>query len=411
MRDLADVNVAILAGGLGIRLRSKVSKRQKVLAKVGKYPFLEYLLKQLNKAGFRKVVICTGYLGEQIQKQFGKKYENLSLSYSQEKSKLDTAGAIRLALPLLKSDDILVTNGDSFFDTDLKKFWQFHLQKKSKGTILLTKVSDTNRYSRVELNKDGNIVTFQEKTGGKRAGLINTGIYLFKKSLLLEIPKKRSVSFEREMFPLWIGRVFYGFEGKGKFIDIGTPEDYASAEKFFSKRFVVLDRDGTIITERNYLSDHNLVELIPNAAKGLKILKDLGLGLIIVTNQAGIGRGYFSLNNLILIHKKMIDLLKAEGVEMDDIYFCPHKPDDSCSCRKPKLGLIRIASKDHNFVLKQCFVIGDKALDIELGKKMKATTFLVLTGYGSTVEKENIVKSDYIVDDLKEAANIIQTLV
>lgn len=177
------------------------------------------------------------------------------------------------------------------------------------------------------------------------------------------------------------------------------------------KRFVILDRDGTIIIERNYLSNHNQVELIPNAVSGLKKLRDLGLGLLVITNQAGVGRGYFSLNDLKLIHKRMIDLLAIEGVTLDGIYFCPHVPEDNCNCRKPKLGLIEKAAKEHNFDPKVSFVIGDKAIDIELGQKMGAQTFLVRTGYGAEVEKQNLAKPDYIVDDLLQASDIIKTLV
>lgn len=177
------------------------------------------------------------------------------------------------------------------------------------------------------------------------------------------------------------------------------------------KRFVILDRDGTIITERNYLSDHNQVELIPHAAIGLKKLRKLGLGLLIVTNQAGIGRKYFGLDDLKLIHKRMIDLLATEGVVLDGIYFCPHIPEDNCNCRKPKLGLIKIAAKEHNFDPKLSFVIGDKALDVEMGQRMKAITFLVRTGYGAEVEKQNLVKPDYTVDDLLQTSDTIKTLV
>lgn len=176
------------------------------------------------------------------------------------------------------------------------------------------------------------------------------------------------------------------------------------------KRFVILDRDGTIIIERNYLSHHNQVELIPNAAIGLKKLKDFGLGLLVVTNQAGVGRGYFNLQDLKLIHKRMIDLLAIEGVTLDGIYFCPHIPEDNCNCRKPKLGLIEKAVKEHNFDPKVSFVIGDKAIDIELGQKMRAATFLVRTGYGAEVEKQNLIKPDHTADDLLQASDIIKTL-
>lgn len=233
--DLKDTVAAILAGGLGTRLHSTIKGKQKVLASVKNYPFLKYLLDKLQKSGIKRVVICIGYLGDQVKKEFGNKYGNLSISYSQENSKLDTAGAIRLALPLLKSEDILVTNGDSYFTSDLKKFWQFHLKKKSAATILLTKISDINRYGQVILDKNNKITSFQEKSSQKSSGLISSGIYLLKKSLLVKIPKDKAISFEKDLFPSLVGGNFYGFEGKGNFIDIGTPESYKKTEEFFSK--------------------------------------------------------------------------------------------------------------------------------------------------------------------------------
>lgn len=235
MSNLSEVSVAILAGGLGTRLSSVLSGQQKVVAKVREHPFLEYILNQLNKAGFKNIVMCTRHLGNQVKEAFGSNYKFLTIFYSQEPSPLDTAGAVRLALPYLPSEDILVTNGDSFLDIDLKKFLEFHIEKKANGTIALTKVSDTSRYGSVELDKNKRIVGFEEKKRNKRSGFINAGIYLFKRSILLEIPENKAVSFENEMFPSWIGKSLYGFKTKGKFIDIGTPESYKKAGEFFSQ--------------------------------------------------------------------------------------------------------------------------------------------------------------------------------
>lgn len=412
MFKLSDITVAILAGGLGTRLRSKIPNKQKVLAKVGKYPFLEYLLNKLDKDGFRNVVICTGYLGRQVQERFGKTFKNLSLYYSQEKSKLDTAGAVRLALALLKSDDILVVNGDSFFDTDLNEFYKFHLKKKAKGTILLTQVSNITGFGKIEVNEKGRILVFQEKKKSDEAGLINGGIYLFKRSLLFEIPEKRSVSFEKELFPHWIGKNFYGFEGKGKFIDIGTPQSYSRAEEFFEKkRFVLLDRDGTLVVHRQYLSHPDQIELTPGAAEALREFKKLGLGVVVITNQSGIGRGYFDLKTLEKIHQRLTSLLAQEGIVLDDIYFCPHTPEDNCLCRKPKVGLIKEAIKKHNFDPKLSFVIGDNESDMELGKNIGATTILVRTGYGLKVAEKKYINPDYVTNDLLDTSKIIKKLI
>lgn len=414
MLNLSEINVAILAGGFGTRFKSITNGKHKVLTEVKKHPFLELLLHQLNQAGFKKIIICTGYLGNQIRKKFGASYKNLQLFYSQEKKPLGTAGSLRNAFPLLNSETVMVMNGDSFCEINFKGFWKFHIKRKSNATIAVTTVSDVSHSGKVKLGKDKSIINFQEKQEGSGGGLINAGIYLINRALIAEIPVGKKVSIEKDIFPNWIGREFYGYMAGESFIDIGTPENYARAEQFFSdhplakKRFILLDRDGTIIVEKNYLSDHNKVELIENASGGLKKLKELGFGLLVITNQAGIGRGYFSLKDLTLIHKKMVGLLKKEGVKLDGIYFCPHKPDDNCSCRKPKLGLVKKAAKEHNFDPKECFIIGDKELDIELGQKMKANTFLVRTGYGSKVEKESLVEPDYIVDDLEIAFQIIQ---
>ena len=102
----------------------------------------------------------------------------------------------------------------------------------------------------------------------------------------------------------------------------------------------MLDRDGTIIMERHYLAEPHGVELIHGAAEALRRLSSIGLELIVVTNQAGIGRGIFAEEQLILIHERMKFLLRAEGVELKGIYYCPHKPDDRCMCRKPRPGLV-----------------------------------------------------------------------
>ncbi len=232
---LAKITVAILVGGLGTRLQSKVKRTPKVLATVAKHPFLEYLLNQLNQAGFKNIVLCTGYLSEQVEKTFGKKYKNLNLIYSVEQIPLGTGGGLRKALLYLNSEDILVMNGDSYCALDFKKFWEFHLQKASQASLALTTVPDSGRYGAVRLSTDGSIVKFEEKNAVAAAGFINAGIYLIHKSLIAEIPENKQISIEQDIFPTWIGRKFYGYKGSNDFIDIGTPESYNQAQEFFAK--------------------------------------------------------------------------------------------------------------------------------------------------------------------------------
>lgn len=176
------------------------------------------------------------------------------------------------------------------------------------------------------------------------------------------------------------------------------------------RRFVLLDRDGTIIADKKYLSNPDHIEFLPGVIRALKTFMNLGLGLLIITNQSGIGRKYFNLATLENIHQKLIDLLLKKGVVLNDIYFCPHTPEDNCLCRKPKVELVKTAKKKHNFDPKLCFVIGDNTADIELGKNIGAVTILVRTGYGKQTEKEKL-HPDYVVDNLQAALPIIKRIV
>ncbi len=177
------------------------------------------------------------------------------------------------------------------------------------------------------------------------------------------------------------------------------------------RRFVILDRDGTMIVERHYLSDPEQIELIPETVNGLRELRALGLGVVVVTNQSALGRGLIDRARLDLIHRRLQELLAQEGIYLDAIYFCPHTPEDGCLCRKPQSGLMDRAARDFGFDPGTCFVIGDKACDIEFGRRAGAVTFLVRTGYGATTAREENVHADYVVAHLEEAAQKIKAIV
>ncbi|MBC8281283.1 MAG: D-glycero-beta-D-manno-heptose 1,7-bisphosphate 7-phosphatase [Chloroflexi bacterium] len=177
------------------------------------------------------------------------------------------------------------------------------------------------------------------------------------------------------------------------------------------QRFAILDRDGTIIEECNYLSNPDQVQLIPGAAEAIRGMRDGGMGVAVVTNQSGVGRGYFDLARLEEIHQRMCQMLEDEGVHLDGIYFCPHTPDDACNCRKPKPGMIEQAAKELKFDPADCLVVGDRESDIEMGQNVGATTFLVATGYGAETASKRLAQPDYLVNDLLEASQVMKTLV
>lgn len=175
--------------------------------------------------------------------------------------------------------------------------------------------------------------------------------------------------------------------------------------------FVMLDRDGTINVECDYLDHPDKVQLLPGALEGLRRMQTLGLGLIVLTNQSGVGRGYFTLDTLDQIHRRLAELLDAGGVQLDGIYFCPHLPEDGCNCRKPGPGMIRQAVARHGFDPARGFVIGDKGVDVALGRAVGATTLLVRTGYGELALASGVVDPDHVVADLAEAAAVIEKIV
>src|SRR4051812_33523420 len=225
------LTAAILAGGLGTRLRPAVADRPKGLAPVGGRPYLTYVLDQLAAALVRDVVLLTGHGAGRVRDALGDAYGTLRLTYSAEPAPLGTAGALRLALPHLKSPTVLLLNGDSYCDVDLGAFPPAH---RGGVSMVLARVPDASRFGRVRARRDGRIILFEEKGAAGGPGWVNAGIYLLDRSLIEEIPAGRPASLERDLLPAWVAaRRARGFPCGGRFLDIGTPQSYAEAEDFF----------------------------------------------------------------------------------------------------------------------------------------------------------------------------------
>ncbi|MBS3105515.1 HAD family hydrolase [Candidatus Woesearchaeota archaeon] len=166
---------------------------------------------------------------------------------------------------------------------------------------------------------------------------------------------------------------------------------------------VFIDRDGTITHDIGYAHKIGDFKLLPNAVKGLKLLRNFKI--FIVTNQSGIGKGFFTLKEFFNYNKEVLAELKKHNIKIEKTYYCPHKPEDNCSCRKPKTKFLKVAEKKFRIDLKKSFVIGDKKADVELGKNANCKSILVLTGDGKKTIKE--AKPDFIAKDLMEAAKWI----
>lgn len=233
MAFISETDVIILAGGRGTRLSSIVSDRPKVLADVLGRPLLSHLLDSLEKKGLQRAILSVGYMAEMVREVIGSQHGSIEILYSVETEPLGTGGGIRMACDQAKSENLLILNGDSFCGFDASSLFAYHTEKQALGTIALINVPDAGRYGRVVINPDGQIEKFLEKSSSG-SGSINAGIYLLQTSAIKELPTGVPLSIERDVFPSFIGQGFYGFGVHGPFIDIGLPETYAQAAKFFS---------------------------------------------------------------------------------------------------------------------------------------------------------------------------------
>ncbi len=225
------MQAVILAGGLGTRVRNITEdKIPKVMLPINNKPFLLYILNYLKTQNIKDVVLCVGFKKEIIKDYFrdGRKY-GLNLFYSEEKTPLGTAGALKNAERFISSDRFLLLNGDTLFKINLDELLRFHNSKKAKISVALKYLQNTQRYGRVEINSDNAIIQFIEK-GIRKQGIINGGLYLMERDVLSLIEKFPS-SLEKDVLPMLINKGLYGKVFDEYFIDIGVPEDYERAKR------------------------------------------------------------------------------------------------------------------------------------------------------------------------------------
>lgn len=185
------------------------------------------------------------------------------------------------------------------------------------------------------------------------------------------------------------------------------------------ERVVFLDRDGTLNQEVRYLYRPRDLVLLPGVPQALKLLKEAGYRLVVVTNQAGVARGYYGEEDVRKLHRHMNRVLEAEGVSIDAYYYCPHHPrygvgiyKQACNCRKPGTGMFEMAQKQFQVDKARSFMVGDKLLDAEAGKNYGLTSILVGTGYGKEQHERDVAAGkgflyDYYAESMMEAARWI----
>ncbi|MBO7180274.1 MAG: nucleotidyltransferase family protein [Bacteroidales bacterium] len=243
MADINEINEAIiLCGGKGTRLKEVVNDVPKPLAPIDGIPFLSILMKYLKAQGIERVILATGYMHEKIENLYGNCYEGMEIVYSIEHNPLGTGGAIANALRKIKSENVLVLNGDSVIKFQLneikKQFDEIKKQFseiKNHSLLILKPMERVERYGAVK-TFENRVTAFEEKSF-KEQCLINTGVYILNKEIFSDKAENEVFSFEKDFLEKEVeNRSLFGIECKGFFIDIGVPEDYAAAQNNLIKQ-------------------------------------------------------------------------------------------------------------------------------------------------------------------------------
>jgi D-glycero-alpha-D-manno-heptose 1-phosphate guanylyltransferase len=375
------IEVIVLAGGLGTRLRSVVQDLPKPMAPVNGKPFLSHLLKQIDRSLISKFIFAVGYKHDTISHYFGNSFLGIPIEYSIENEPLGTGGGIKQALEKVQSETCLIINGDTYLDFSVAKALSFHQNQKSDFTIVLKKMYNPYRYGTVTLN-GYQIVEFNEKDESLTEGIINAGAYLIEtKYLQNNLSKEEKFSFETAFLEKEVKKMtFFGFITQGDFVDIGIPEDYHLFQKMVKLRaqqILFLDRDGVlnVYHHNDYVKHPAEFQLIDGVLDSLKILRDYYDLVYVITNQQGLGKEIMIEKNLEDVHLKFYETVKSHQSFFPTVLYAPYLKEKNHPWRKPENGMINyilsLAVFPNNNV--KTTVCGDAPTDMELARKINAT--------------------------------------
>lgn len=401
------MKIVVLAGGLGTRLRQVVKNAPKPMADVGGSPFLELLLDNLLVYGADEFILCVSYMREVIQARFGDAFRGVPVRYSVEEELLGTGGAVKQAFDLFGLDEALVVNGDTFVQADYRRFWDEFAGEPL--AVMLKAVDNADRYGRVE-SRDGRVVSFREKSDEGRPGLINAGVYRVRSELFAGLPQR--FSLEKDLLEPRVAELRPRFFlADDYFIDIGVPESYARACRELPSLVLrnrtttvsslrecesllapapdgktpalFLDRDGVINVDKNYVYRIEDCEFVDGIFELCCKAKEMGYKLIVVTNQAGIAKGYFTERDYATFMDYVRGEFEKRGCPLDDVYYCPFHEDGigeyrkDSEDRKPNPGMILKAAARHGVALRSSILIGDKESDVEAGRRAGVETLIL----------------------------------
>ena len=435
----------ILAGGKGTRLRDRLGDLPKPMIPIAGRPLLEHQVELVRRHGMTDLVLFVHHRADSIQAHFGDGSRwGVSIRYVVEREPLGTAGAVLAGWEALASR-FAVLYGDTMVNVDLSRMGSAHARSSAAATLLVHPNNHPLDSDLVEADPAGRVTAFHNRPhppGRFYQNLVNAGLYVMERESLVPFREGLAAAgsaggagldFGRDLFPAMLGRGLRleGYNTPEYIKDIGTPTRYdrmlaeyengtiARSSLETPQRAVFLDRDGTLILERDGLRSAAELELIPGVAEAVCLLNSNGWRAVVVTNQPVIAKGWCTEEELQRAHNKLETLLGIEHAFLDRIYHCPHHPDRgfpgerpelkvSCECRKPGLGMIRQAVADLNIDLKQSWMIGDSTVDVQTARNAGLKSILVRTGAGGRDGRYSVAPDRVAEDMLAAVRQIVQ---
>jgi D-glycero-D-manno-heptose 1,7-bisphosphate phosphatase len=373
--------VVLLAGGLGTRLKPYTDTAPKPMYPINGIPFIRHLVEQIKGFGIERILLLLGYRAEKIVDylESNDSFE-INISYDITPVQFNTGDRLLHAQNLI-DEKFMLMYCDNYCPIDFFQLCQDF--ENNKAWIQLSAYENADGYTKSNLLAENGMVTIYDKkrTEPNLQG-VDIGYAIIDKRVLRYVTGK-NINFEAMVYPELINqRKLYVTITKHRYYSIGSWERIELTKKFFGNcPTVFLDRDGTInkrAAKACYIEKPSQFVWLEGAKEAIRILKDFGYRVILVSNQPGIARKNFTEETLQQIHVKMQEELRQEiGYQIDDIYYCPHDWDDGCECRKPKPGMLYQAQRDYNLNLTQCVLIGDDDRDMEAGNSAGCKTYQV----------------------------------
>jgi histidinol-phosphate phosphatase family protein len=380
---------AILCGGLGSRLRPITDTLPKPMVLINGRPFLEYLIEQVRDQGISKILLMTGYLGEQIQEYFGdgKKW-NVDIQYSYGPVEWDTGRRLYEAQPKLE-DRFMIMYSDNYVQVNLKNLITFHEESGKCLSFIVQKKENAN----IRLRIDGTVEAYDKTRSTENLKYVELGFMVTDKRIF-KYYQKVDVSFSDILFKLVSSRQIGGMIVKDAYYSISDPERLEYTREYLKpKKIILIDRDGTINQKAprgEYITKWSDFHFIPETIKGMKGLARSGFKFVILSNQAGIARGVVSHETVQNINRLMKLELEDEGISVLDILICPHHWEDNCDCRKPSPGMFYQTSQKWKFRLDKTFYIGDDPRDCQAANNAGCKSIYV----GEQMEVQHLAKEE-----------------